>query len=192
MLMFKQDVLPKQFRGTAASLVVDYMNTMITSMLNARLQEITQKANPPFTYASSSIGDYIVSNTKAALDITAGAREGEIDKALRSIVNESEKVRKYGFTASEYDRARATYSSRMEQIYKEREKQKNGFYVQQILSYFMTGNAMPGIEMEYTLMQQIAPAIPIEQVNTYAKSLPKNENLAIAIMMPKKDGLAVP
>ena len=192
MLMFKQDVLPKQYRPTHASLIIDYMNTMVTSMLNSRLQEITQKANPPFTYASSSYGDFIVSNTKAAFDISAGAREGELDKALKAIVNESEKVRKYGFTASEYERARATYNSRMEQIFKEKDKQKNAFYVDQILNYFMTGNAMPGIAMEYTLMQQIAPAIPIEQINKYAQSLPKSENVAIAIMMPKKEGLAIP
>ena len=192
MLIFKHDVFPKEYRPTAASLVVDYMNSMVTSMLNARLQEIAQKANSPFTRAYSSYGDYMVSNTKAAFDISAGAREGEIDKALKAIVNESEKVRKYGFTPSEYDRARANYTSSLEQIYKDREKQKNSFYVNQILNYFLTGNAMPGIEMEYTMMQQIAPAIPIDQINTYAKSLPKNENLAIAIMMPKKDGLVIP
>ncbi len=192
MLMFKQDVLPKEFRPTAASLAVDYMNNMVTGMLNARLQEAAQKANPPYTFASASYGDYIVSNTKAAFDISAGAKDGEIDKALRAIVNESERVRKFGFTASEYERARANFTSRMEQIYKEREKQKNSFYVDQILNNFTTGNAMPGIEMEYTMMMQIAPSITIDQINMYAKSLPKNENLAIAIMMPKKEGIKVP
>ncbi len=192
MLMFKQDVLPKELRPTAASLVIDYMNSMVTSMMNSRLLEIAQKANAPFTGANSSYGDYIVSNTKSAFDISAEARDGEIDKALKAIVNESERVRKYGFTPSEYDRARANYTSKLEQIYKEREKQKNSFYVNQILNYFLTGNAMPGIDMEYAMMMQIAPGIPVDQINTYARSLPKNENLAIVIMMPKKEGLTVP
>ncbi|MFA5848733.1 MAG: insulinase family protein [Bacteroidales bacterium] len=192
MMMFKQDVLPKEFRPTVASLAMDYMINMVTGMLNARLQEAAQKANPPYTNAGASYGDYIVSNTKAAFSISAGAKEGEIDKALRAIVNESERVRKFGFTSSEYDRARANFTSRMEQIYKEREKQKNSFYVDQILNNFTTGNAMPGIEMEYTMMMQIAPSITIDQINMYAKSLPKNENLAIVIMMPKKEGLTVP
>lgn len=192
MLMFKQDVFPKEFRPTAASLAMDYMNNMVVGMLNGRFAEISQKANAPFPGASSSYGDYIVSNTKSAFSISAEARDGEIEKALRAMVNESERVRKYGFTASEYERARANFVSRMEQIYKEREKQKNQFYVKQILNNFTTGNAMPGIEMEYTMMMQIAPSITIDQLNMYAKSLPKNENLAIVIMMPKKDGLTVP
>ncbi len=191
MLMFKQDVFPKEYRPTAASLAIDYMNTMVTSMLNSRLQEISQKANAPFTYASSSYGDFIVANTKSAFDISAGAKEGEIDKTIRALVNESERVRKYGFTPSEYERAKANYKSKLEQIYKEREKQKNSFYVNQALNYFLTGFAMPGIEMEYAIMGQIS-AIPFEQVNMYAKSLPKNENLALAIMMPAKEGLKVP
>ncbi|MFA6335071.1 MAG: insulinase family protein [Bacteroidales bacterium] len=191
-LMFKQDVLPKELRPTVASLVVDYMNNMIVSMLNSRLQEIFQKANAPFVRASASYGDFIVSNTKSVFDISANAREGEHDKALRAIVNESEKVRQFGFTASEYERARANYTSSMDKIYKEKEKQDNSFYVNQILNHFLTGNAMPGIEMEYTMMQQIAPSITIDQVNEYAKSLPKQENIAILVMMPKKDGLTIP
>jgi len=191
-IMFKQDVLPKEFRPTTVSLVMGYMNYMVTNMMNGRFAEITQKANAPFLGASSSYGGFIVSNTKSAFSIGANARDGEIDKALRALVNESERVRKFGFTASEYERTRANYISRMEQIYKEREKQKNQFYVKQILGNFTSDNAMPGIEIEYTMMMKIAPSITIDKINMYAKSLPKNENLAIIIRMPKKDGLTVP
>ncbi len=191
-LMFKQDVLPKEFRPTAASLVVDYMNNMVVSMLNSRLQDIAMKADAPFTGASASYGDFIVSNTKKVFNIDADARDGEYARALKAIVNESEKVRQFGFTQTEYDRAKANFNSSMDELYNEREKQKNGFYVKQILNYFLTGNAMPGIEMEYKIMQQITPNIPLDKINEYAKSLPKNENLAIAVMMPKKDGLAIP
>lgn len=192
MLMFKKDVMPKEMRPTAASLAYDYMTRMVTGMLNSRLAEIYQKPNAPFTFASSSYGDFIVSNTKSAFGISAGAREGEIDKAVKALVMEAEKVRRFGFTPSELERTKANYSSRLEQIYKEREKQSNSFYVDQILNHFLTGEAMPGIEMEYAIMNQIMPALSIDQINAFAMSLPTEENVVLAIMMPAKEGLEIP
>ncbi len=192
MLMYKQDVLPKEFRPTATSLVFDYMTSMVTSMLNARLSEIYTKPNSPFTFANSYYGDFFVANTKAALTISAGARDGETEKAIAAIVQEAERVKRFGFTPSELERAKANYLSRLEQTYNEREKLSNNYFVQQILNHFLTGEALPGIEMEYALMQQIAPAITIDQINTYAMSLPSDDNVVIAVMMPRKEGLEIP
>lgn len=192
MLMYKKDVMPKEFRPTATSLVFNYMNSLITSMLNARLSEIGQKANSPFMGARSSYGDFIVSNTKSAFEISGGAKEGELSAALTAIVTEAEKVRRYGFTASELERAKANYSSSLEQIYNEREKLKNDFYVDQILNHFLTGEAYPGIEAEYAMMTQIAPMITLDQINSHAMTLPTDDNVVIAVMMPKKEGLEIP
>ena len=193
-LMYKNDVLPVQMRESAAGLVMDYMNYMITSMLNSRFQELGQKPDAPFTSASASYGNYCfgITKTKDAFTIGAGAKEGKLNETLKLMVNETEKVRRFGFTPSEYDRARANYMSSLEQIYKEKDKQKNSYYVNQIVDHFLTGNAMPGIDIEYAMMQQMAPAISVDNINEYAKSLPKDENLAIAVMMPEKVGLKVP
>lgn len=193
-VMYKNNVLPKVMRETSAGLVMDYMNFLVTNMLSARFQELSQKADAPFTFAQASYGNYCfgITQTKDAFTIGAGAKEGKLNETLKMIINEAEKVRRYGFTPSEYDRAKATYLSRLEQIYKEKDKQKNSYYVNQLVDNFINGNAIPGIETEYAMMQQIAPAITVENVNEYAKTLPKDENLAIAVMMPQKEGLKVP
>jgi len=193
-VMYKHDVLPKEMRATAASIVMDYMNTMVTGMLNSRFQDLGQKPDAPFTYAQASYGNFFfgITQTKDAFALAAGVKEGKMNESLKALINEAEKVRRFGFTPSEYDRAKANYMSRLEQVYKEKEKQKNSFYVNQIVDHFITNNAYAGIDAEYALMQQVAPAITVEQVNEYAKTLPVDQNLAIAVMMPKKDGLKVP
>ena len=53
MLMYKQNVFPKQLRPTTASMVQSYLNSMVISMLNSRLSDITVKADAPFTGARS-------------------------------------------------------------------------------------------------------------------------------------------
>ncbi len=192
MLIYKQNIFPKELRATVASPVQNYINSMVVSMLNSRLSEITQKADSPFTGAKAGYGDFIVSKTKASFEINAGAREGEFDKALRAIVNEAEKVRRYGFTASEYERVKANYKTSLDKLYAEKETQKNGYYVQQLVNNFVGGYAFPGIEVFYNIMNQVIDNIPLENINTYAKSLPKEENVVIGIMMPEKEGLKVP
>lgn len=191
-LMYKHDVVPVELRPTVAQTVIDYMNSMVCSMLNSRLSELVQKSDPPFVGADASYGDFFVSQTKKAFSLSIEAREGELERGARTIINEAERMRQFGFTASEYERAKANYMSRLERLYKERENQKNDFYVQNLVNHFLTGEALPGIEMEYTLMQQIAPAITVDQINTYAKSLPTRENVVMLVMMPQKEGIKVP
>ena len=192
MLMFKQNVFPKELRPTVASLVNGYMNSLVVSMLNSRLREITEKADAPFTGARASYGNVITAKTKDCFEIDAMAKDGELNRALRAIVNESERVRKFGFTASEYERAKANYSTMLEKFYAEKENQKNNFYIKQLVNSFISGEVYSGIEVEYAIMKQVIDALPLEQINTYVMSLPKEENVAIAIMMPEKEGLTVP
>lgn len=192
MLMYKHDVVPVEMRGTAVGIVMNFMNSMVSSMLSSRLNEIAQKPEAPFTSAYADYGGYIIAQTKDALSISARVKEGRTAEALKIITNEAERVKRHGFTASEYERSKATYMSNLEQVYNERDKQKNSYYVSQVLNHFLTGEAYPGIETTYAMLQQVAPNIPIDQVNQYAKELPREENIAIALLMPEKEGLVKP
>ena len=192
MLMYKQDPpVPKEFRGTAAFLVFDFMMDMINSMMNSRFSEIVQKPDAPFIQASASYGDFILARTKSAFTLTNIAKEGQIENSLRTIANETQKLKQFGFTASEYERAKATYMSRLEQLYNERDKQKNSFYTNSIREHFLMGNAMPGIETIYAIMKQIS-AIPVEQINQAAQSMITENNVVILSLLPQKEGVVLP
>ena len=41
-------------------------------------------------------------------------------------------------------------------------------------------------------MKQVIDNVTLDMVNQYAKSLPKEENVVLAVMMPQKEGLRVP
>lgn len=192
MLMYKHDILPREMKETVVGIIMDYMNNMVSNMLSSRLNEISQKPDAPFTFAYVEYGGYVVAQTKDAFSLTARAKEGKTMEALKILTNEAERVKRHGFTASEYERAKATYMSNLEQTYNEREKQKNSYHVNQVLNHFLTGDAYPGIETLYVMMQQVTPNIPIDQVNQYAKGLPTDENIAIAVLMPEKEGLVKP
>ncbi len=191
-IFFKHDPLPEQIKPTAYSLVNNYLTSLGQMMLNARLAELTQKANPPFVGAEVEDGEYMVSQTKDAFTASALCKEGEIDKAMTALVQELYRVDKFGFTQSELDRAKADLLRSMESIYQEREKQNNDSFVREYVSHFTTGEVIPGIEFEYNFINQVLPKIPLEQVNRSIQELLGDSNVVITVSGPKKEGLKYP
>ena len=192
MLMYKQEPLPKEVRGTAAFLVFDYMQTIMSSMINTRLAEIVQKPDAPFVQAGVSYSGFILTNRKSILGFTSIAKEGQIENSLRAVVNEVQKVKQFGFTAAEYERAKASYISSLEQQYNERDKQKNSYYADMISNHFLQGDPMPSIETVYTMISQIASVLSVEQFNQMAKPLITENNVTILSLLPQKEGVVNP
>lgn len=191
-IFYKHNVMPQEAYATPMGLVRDYMRQVASEMVNSRFNEIVQKANPPFIYAMGTDGEFLVAKTKDAWMMAALAKEGQIDEALKALVQETERIKQYGFTASEYDRARINVLKRYESLYKDRDKQKNGTYVSEYVRHFNDGGYIPGIETEYTLINQIAPALPVEEVNKFVQSLIGDNNVVINLTGPEKEGVTYP
>lgn len=191
-IYFKQDATPDSEKNNVGYLASKYMTSMITSMLNARFSEITQSANTPFNRASSTYGKFFISKTKEALNVYATSKADGIEAALKTLLQETERARRFGFTESEYTRARANYLQRLESAYNEREKTKHDRYVNGYVRHFLDAEPIPGIETEYAMMNQLAPNIPINVLNMVIQQLVPDSNQVVIIAGPEKEGLKYP
>ena len=191
-LFHKHDAFPNDQKSNMSYLVVNYMKYMIASMLNARLSELTQQANPPFLQAQAYDGEFLVAKTKGAFIGLAVAKEDGVLTSTEALMKEIERVRQFGFTASEYARAKADYLRMLEVAYNERDKQKTGTYVQEYVRHFIDNEPIPGIENEYAIMNQIVPNIPVEAVNEFMKQLIKENNIVLCAFCPEKEGMKYP
>lgn len=182
MIFFKQDATPDSLKNSMMYMLGNYITNMACSMLNERLNELRQSANPPFVFAGADYGTYFLAKTKDAFQLSAASKNDGIETALKSILGEVERMRRFGFTESEYERARAKYLQRLESAYNEREKTKSDNYVDEYVRHFLDNEPTPGIEFEYTTMNQIAPNIPVAAINqAIQQMLAKDENQAILI-----------
>ena len=188
----KHPATPNEAKGNIGYLVQNYMFSMISSMMHARLEELRQSANPPYIQAASGDSDFLLAKTTEAFVGMAVSKGDGIPTALSTLVREIERARKFGFTASEYARAKADYLLMLESAYKERDKMKNNQYVQEYVRHFIDNEPIPGIEMEYTIMNQLAPNIPVEAINSILPQLIKDENIVINIFGPDKEGMVYP
>ena len=188
----KHPATPNEAKGNMGYLVQNYMFSMIESMLNARLEELRQSANPPFIAAAAEESDFLLAKTTKAFAGLAISKEDGIPTAISTLVREIERARKFGFTSSEYARAKADYLRALESAYNERDKMKNDEYVQEYVNHFLNNEPIPGIEAEYAIMNQLVPNIPIEAINSILPQLIKDENIVINVFGPDKEAMVYP
>ena len=193
MMFHKHEAFPPQAKGTAEYLMLNFIRQMASDMINHRFQEIIQKPDAPFTYASASDDSFFISKTKDAWTTYAVSKEGEQDRALATLVQETRRMTEYGFTQTEYDRVRADFLKAIESAYAERDKQKNNVYVDEYIEHFLENEPAPGIEFEYEFYNKIVDKIPVDAINEYVKGIISyDKNEVIVLMMPQKEGLEVP
>lgn len=191
LVAMKQDAMPQELKKTAAYLVTDYLNEVVSAMFNSRFTDLSQQADCPFMQAMASYSQFLgMSKTKDALQLIGVAKEGKDLETLQSIIREAKRAHDFGFTATEYARAKADYLSQMEKQYTNRAKIKNEEFANQYVENFLNGDPIPSIETEYQLVNAIAPNLPLELINEYVKEIvcATDTNLVAFTMAQEKDG----
>ncbi len=192
-MFYKHDVVPDNEKNDVQYWLQTYINQLVSNMFNNRLEEMIQKSNPPFISGMGYYGTFFVSDTKDAWTCDANAKDVDgIDEALTALVTENNRMKQFGFTESEYERAKADLLKMVESQYEERNKQDNGRYLWPILSHFLNNEPLMGIENDYTLLSQILPNLPLEAVNQYAKQFITDDNIVITLTAPDKEGVTLP
>jgi zinc protease len=129
-----------------------------------------------------------------AFTIDIMPKEGQTEAATQAAIIEALRAAKYGFTASEYNRARDEYMSRLEKMYNQRDKVSNENYGRQYCSNFLDGEPIPSIEMLYQIMGMLAPNITVDIINQVLPELitTDGKNLVITNFNQEKDGAVYP
>lgn len=190
LVAMKHDATPDSLKTNLAYMVFDYARDVIGQMINARFTEESQKPDCPFLQASAEEGQYLVSRTKDAMMLTVVPKEGKELEGLAAGLRELKRVKDFGFTATEYERAKSEYLSLLEKTYNNREKHPSNDYCQQYVDNFIENEPIPSIEDEYQIMNQIAPNIPVEAINQIAQQLinDNDTNFVALAAVQEKDG----
>lgn len=189
----KHDAFPTEMKSTINYYMLHVINDLVSTMFNARLFELSKKPTPPFAGARGGYGEFIVTPVIDAWSVSASPRNNnEADTALRAIIRENERMRRFGFTASEFSRAKTELLRSYETAYNERNKQKNDAYVNECVQLFLNNEPMPGISYEYDLINKVLPGIPLEAINKVAQDYVSDTNVVFTVSGPQKEGVTIP
>jgi zinc protease len=183
-------------RSEIEKTVGDYRNYIIkrlfTSMLSQRLQELTQKSDPPFLYGASSLGQFV--RGYEAYSSFAVLGKGGVEPAINAIIQENERARKFGFTSSELDRMKKILMKNIERAFNERDKTESENLVGEYIQNFLEQEPIPGIENEHEYYKQFLEAITLEELNKYAlETIPADTSHKLVILTgPDKAEFKIP
>ena len=141
--------------------------SLFAMMANSRLYERTQVADPPFIGAWMGEG-LLLANT-AVLYATARVDQDGVERGLDTVLEEMQRILRYGFTATELEREKANLLRSMESAWLERDQRPSVRLVEEYVRHYMEGETVPGIDAEYELHQQLLPQITLQEVNSLAE-----------------------
>ncbi|HWV56686.1 MAG TPA: insulinase family protein [Longimicrobiales bacterium] len=172
--------------ATSVTTAADYRRALLSSlfnrMLNARLVEIAERANPPFLAAQSGYGS--LTRGADAYMLAAVVADGGIARGLDALTTEAQRVARHGFTESELARHAADLLRAYERAYAERERTPSASLASEYVAHFLTGEAIPGIEYEYDLVRSLLPSITVEEVNRLAREWIRDDDRVVLVSAP--------
>jgi zinc protease len=164
---------------------------LYNAMMGQRMQELTQKANPPFLFGDSQYGDFL-GNLDAYTSVALAKDASSMETALTALLEENVRVQKFGFTQPELDRSKKDFLNSIEQAYKERDKTKSANFVAEYLDHFLHEKPFMGIEAYHDLVRKNLEGVSLNEINTLAKKYITDKNRAVVIMGPEKSKDVLP
>lgn len=187
----KYDGMDRSLKNSVEYLMQETVFQLTASMINNRLEEMSNKPDCPFRGADVEFGDYFMSPTKQAVTLSVIAKD-QIQPAFEAALGEFVRSCKTGFTDSEYTRAKDELLKSYERQYNERDKTTTESLSRRLIRTFIDNTPNPGIEVIYPMMQQVLPMIPVQAINQSTPEILDTKNQVMVVMQPQKEGNVMP
>ena len=191
-LYMKSETTPDSEKNSVKYQREDYINGLITYMLNGRLLEKKQVANPPFMSATVKNGAFFVSRTKDAFSLSISCKQDNVLGGVSVAVGEVERARQHGFTQSELERAKKLYLNAAERQLKMEKDYKNSHYVSQCVNNFLEGEPILTPSYNLQLVKLFDGEVRLDEVNSQVGEIITDKNQVFIMYGPDKDGFVVP
>lgn len=186
-IFYKND---SDFESTKESYKTYISKILHDIMFGQRLDELTNRSDPPYIYAFSGTSELV--RTKSAFSMGAVTAENGVLEALETLLEENERFIRFGFTESEFDRAKRELTSYMEYAYREKDKTDSASLIEELTSFFLDGTPAPGIEWEWKEVKSILSGLTLDEVINTGRSLRTGSKPVVIITGPEKDSVSYP
>ena len=184
------DMEPAPDQTTIGAYRQQIVETLYYGILSARFSEMAQKPEAPFIGAGA--GDGLFVRTRQASTLTAIVEQDGIEKGLDALFSETDRIARFGFTATELTRQKQLLQRAFERAVAEKDQQESATFAAEFIRNFTNQEPIPGIIYESELHQRFLPEITLAEVNKLAKNWATDKNRVVVVNAPEKPGLTVP
>lgn len=189
-ILWKSEPLPREYNNTDIALLTDLIKDVVATIMSERFQDITSKPDAPFLG-----GSLMCSEICETCDVVFGDvsfKNGEALPALEAFYTEIEKMKRYGFTDSELQRAKDEIISRYEKRAEGADSRKNPEFVQPLIQNFFFNKPFMEPAMAAQFVKQLLQMVPAQVYNQTVAQLITDNNMVVIYSGPQKEGLVNP
>lgn len=184
-LEYKHKALPGNVRLSQQGFALSIMNQLMENVISYRFNEITSKPSASFVAA---YGGY--DNAATKLDdefiMLAISKVDQEQATLKDLLTETERLKRYGITASELERAKADLLNAYENAYNDRDNQRNISLTRECIRHYLDQEPMAGIAQELQFVQQLLPMISTDIINELIHNYISDNNMIVSILGSEK------
>ncbi|MFA5444093.1 MAG: insulinase family protein [Bacteroidales bacterium] len=188
--LIKSEPVPNEMRPLGMIYMVDMFKYFVSRMMNDRFEEIAQQPDAPFLGASMSFSP--ITTSADATYFSVGSKDGESAKAFEALMMEVEKMRRFGFTDAELERAKTNFMRRLERAAENTGDRMNSEFINEMINNYALNEPILDPAYELEVAKGYLPFIQLEQINQIGQQVITPENRVVVLSSPKREGLVIP
>src|SRR3984893_7771588 len=159
------DLRPARNQGSVGGYRELILDRLFADMLNARLDELSQSANPPLLRAAADRALFAAPRTRDEAVLQALVSNDGVARGLDAIVTALQRVARFGFTATELARAKQAIMLSYERGVTESPDRESADRADEYTRNFLQEEALPTISQELAFHRRFVPGITLGEVN---------------------------
>jgi len=172
------------------SLYNEMKQDLFFTMVNSRLQELSQQPDPSFSYAYMYNANWLQGFN--ATDCIMFANEGRSEDAFRTLITELARIRQYGYQSAELERAKQIMIRQAEKWVADKPTMDSEDVIWELLSAVMSGDTIISAEFYEQMLKGLINEITLSEVNDIVDDVITSENLTLSLAGTDKPGANYP
>ena len=186
------DLRPARNQGTVGGYRDLIRDQLFPGMLTGRLVELAQTANPPFFRAAANRSLFPAPRSRDEAVLEALVAGDGVARGLDALVTELQRVARFGFTATELDRAKQAMMRDYERAVTESPDRESESRADEYTRNFLESEALPTIWQELAFHRRFLPEIALSEVNALATDWFPAQNRLVVVAAPDAAGVVLP
>jgi zinc protease len=186
------DLRPARNQGSVGGYRELMLDQLFAAMLRARLDELTQSANPPFLRAGAERGLFPAPRTRDEASLQAIVSNNGVARGLDALTTELRRVARFGFTATELAREKQAMMAGFERAVTESPDRESASRADEYTRNFLQDEALPTIWQELAFHRRFVPGITLAEVNALTKDWFPDRNRLVVVSAPEGAGVVLP
>ena len=186
------DLRPARRQDTVGGYRDIMRDQLFGDMLDARLEELMQRENPPFLRVAASRQLFQTPRTKDEAVLEALVPNGGVASGLEALLTELHRVERFGFTETELARAKQARLLSYERSVTESPDRESSSRADEYTRNFLQSEALPTIWQELAFNRRFVPEITLAEINALTRDWFPEQNRLVIVSAPEGIGVTLP